>query len=110
MYAASREAVARARAGEGPTLIEAMTFRFHGHVFGDADKYMDPAEKAAAIAADPYPMLRTKLIADGAASEEELAGIEANVEAQLDEAVAFALAAPFPGLEELTRDVYGEMA
>ena len=61
---AAREAVERARAGEGPTLIEAMTFRFHGHVFGDADEYMDPAQKAAAIAADPYPPFRAKLIAE----------------------------------------------
>ncbi len=110
MYSAAREAVERARAGEGPTLIEAMTFRFHGHVFGDADRYMDPAEKAAAIAADPYPAFRAKLIADGLASEADLAGIEAGVEAELDEAVAFALASPYPDLGELTSDVYGEVA
>ena len=110
MYAAAREAVERARAGEGPTLIEAVTFRFHGHVFGDADKYMDPAEKAAAVAADPYPAFRAKLIADGVATEAQLAEIEAGFEAALDEAVAFALDAPFPGVEELTRDVYGEVA
>lgn len=110
MYAAAREAVERARAGEGPTLIEAMTFRFNGHVFGDADAYMDPAEKAAAIAADPYPIYRAKLIADGIAAEAQLAGIEAQVEADLDAAVAHALDAPFPGLEEITRDVYGDAA
>jgi pyruvate dehydrogenase E1 component alpha subunit len=110
MYQAANEAVARARAGEGPTLIEAMTFRFHGHVFGDADKYMDPEEKKAAIAADPYPRFRQKLIADGTASEAELAAIEAKVEADLDEAVAYALDAPFPGENELTSDVYGRVA
>jgi pyruvate dehydrogenase E1 component alpha subunit len=110
MYAAAKEAVARARAGEGPTLIEAMTFRFFGHVFGDADNYMDPAEKEAAIKADPYPAFRAKLISDGVAAETELASIEAKIEADLDEAVAFALAAPFPDVEEVTRDVYGEAA
>jgi pyruvate dehydrogenase E1 component alpha subunit len=110
MYAAANEAVARARAGEGPTLIEAMTYRFFGHVFGDADKYMDPAEKAAAIKADPYPVFRERLIADGTATESDLSGIEAKIEVDLDEAVAFALASPFPGLEEVTRDVYGEAA
>ena len=47
VYASAHEAVARARKGEGPTLIEAMTFRFHGHVLGDAHNYMDKAEKAA---------------------------------------------------------------
>jgi pyruvate dehydrogenase E1 component alpha subunit len=110
MYQASREAVERARAGEGPTLIEAMTFRFHGHVLGDADKYMDPAVKAAAIADDPYPKFRKRLIDGGIANEEQLAKIEQDIEAQLDEAVAFALDASPPGLEELTTDVYGEVA
>jgi len=107
MYSAARQAVERARSGEGPTLIEAMTFRFFGHSFGDDDKYMDQAQKSAAIAADPYPKFRTKLVVDNIATEAQLAGIEAQYEAQLDEAVETALAAPFPGLEELTTDVYG---
>lgn len=107
MYAAAREAVERARAGEGPTLIEAMTFRFHGHVFGDADGYMEPGEKEAAMAADPYPLFRARLIADGIASEATLAEIEATVDADILEAIAFALQSPFPGIEELTTDVYG---
>ena len=110
MYAAAAEAVERARAGEGPTLIEAMTFRHHGHVFGDADRYMDKAYKAEWVAKDPYPIFRAKLIADGAATEEELAGIEAGFEADLDEAVAFALESAYPGLEEISTDVYGEAA
>jgi pyruvate dehydrogenase E1 component alpha subunit len=110
MYSAAREAVERARAGEGPTLIEAMTYRFHGHVFGDADNYMDKAEKAKWVADDPYPRFRSKLIADAVATEEQLAEIEAQVEADLDEAVAHALASPFPDLSELSTDVYGEAA
>jgi len=108
VYAAMREAVERARAGEGPTLLECMTFRFYGHVFGDADAYMDKGEKAAAMANDPVPIFRARLIADGIATEEQLAAIEAEVESQIDEAVEFALASPFPGLEELTKDVYAE--
>lgn len=110
MYAAAREAVERARAGEGPTLIEAMTFRFHGHVFGDADAYMDKAQKQAAIAADPVPVFRARLIAEGIATEDQLAAIEAEIETQIDEAVEFALASPFPELSELTTDVYAEGA
>jgi pyruvate dehydrogenase E1 component alpha subunit len=110
MYAAARQAVERARAGEGPTLIEAMTYRFHGHVFGDADKYMDPEVKKAAIANDPYPRYRAKLIAESVATEAQLAEIEAGIEAQIDAAVEEAFASPFPGEEELTRDVYGEVA
>ncbi|MDE2405449.1 MAG: thiamine pyrophosphate-dependent dehydrogenase E1 component subunit alpha [Sphingomonadales bacterium] len=110
MYTVAREAVERARAGEGPTLIEAMTFRFHGHVFGDAGGYIPKEEYAEAVANDPYPRFRAQLIANGIASEEELAGIEAGYEAEIDAAVEFALNSPFPGAEELTSDVYGVVA
>jgi pyruvate dehydrogenase E1 component alpha subunit len=109
MYATMREAVERARAGEGPTLIEAMTFRFHGHVLGDADGYMDKAQKKAAIEADPVPRFRARLIAEGMATEEDLASMEAEIDAKIDAAIEFALASPFPDPEqELTTDVYAE--
>jgi pyruvate dehydrogenase E1 component alpha subunit len=108
MYAAAREAVARARAGEGPTLIEAMTFRFFGHIFGDADKYMDVEQKKAAMAADPVPAFRAQLITGGIASEASLKDMEAQIETELDEALAFALASEFPALAELGRDVFAE--
>jgi TPP-dependent pyruvate/acetoin dehydrogenase alpha subunit len=109
MYATMREAVDRARGGEGPTLIEAMTFRFHGHVFGDDDAYMDKARKQAAIDADPIPIFRAKLIADGIATDAQLAQIEAEIETRIDAAVEFALASPFPDPQkELVTDVYAE--
>ncbi|MFC3173572.1 thiamine pyrophosphate-dependent dehydrogenase E1 component subunit alpha [Novosphingobium bradum] len=108
MYAAAAEAVARARAGEGPTLIEAMTYRFHGHVLGDDDFYMPKEEKQAAIAADPVPRFRAKLIAGGLADEATLAAIEARIEADIDEAVEFALASPLPDVAELKSDVYAD--
>ena len=108
MYAAAHEAIERARAGEGPTLIEAMTYRFHGHVFGDQDAYMDKARKAQAIADDPVPRFRAKLIDSGVTNEETLSAMEADIEAQIDEAVEFALGSDFPGLEELKRDVFAE--
>lgn len=110
MYGAAREAVERARAGDGPTLVEAMTYRFHGHVFGDADQYIDKAEKAKWIENDPYPKFRARLIEDGIASEEQLAGIEADFERQIEEAVAYALDCPFPDTAELSTDVYGVAA
>jgi len=108
MYAAAHEAVERARAGEGPTLIEAMTYRFFGHVFGDQDGYMDKARKKAAMANDPVPRFRAQLIATGVATEEALTAMEAEIEAQIDEAVEYALASPFPGVDELKRDVFAE--
>ena len=108
MYAAAKEAIERARAGEGPTLIEAMTYRFFGHVFGDQDAYMDKARKAEAMANDPVPRFRARLIETGVANEAQLAAMEAAIEAEIDEAVEFALASPFPGVEELSRDVFAQ--
>ncbi|MCO5794763.1 MAG: thiamine pyrophosphate-dependent dehydrogenase E1 component subunit alpha [Blastomonas sp.] len=106
MYSAFAEAVARARAGEGPTLLECMTFRFYGHNFGDDDSYIPPAQKAAAIDADPVPRLRARLIADRIATEEELAAMEADIEAQIDDALEFALASPWPEPDSLRFDVF----
>lgn len=108
MYAVAAEAVARARAGEGPTLIEAMTFRFMGHNFGDDDSYIPKEEKTAAIEADPVPIFRAKLITDGIATEAELAAIEAEIESQIDAAVQFALDSPVPDTNELRKDVFAE--
>jgi pyruvate dehydrogenase E1 component alpha subunit len=106
MYSAFAEAVARARAGEGPTLLECMTFRFFGHNFGDDDSYIPPEQKAAAIEADPVPRFRDRLIADRIASEDELAAFEADVEGQIDEALEFALASPWPTPDDLRFDVF----
>jgi acetoin:2,6-dichlorophenolindophenol oxidoreductase subunit alpha len=106
MYSAFAEAVARARAGEGPTLLECMTFRFFGHNFGDDDSYIPPEQKAAAMAADPVPQLRARLIADRIATEDELAAIEAGIEREIDDAVEFALASPWPEPDDLRFDVF----
>lgn len=106
MWAAAREAVDRARSGGGPTLIEAKTFRFEGHVNGDPGHYIPKEEYAAALAKDPVPLFRARLIADGDADEVSLAAIEAAIAVELDEALEFALASPYPAAEELLRDVY----
>ena len=107
VYKAARAAVIRARDGDGPTLIEAMTFRFQGHVFGDADAYMAPGEKEAAMARDPLPRLRAWLV-EGGVEDSELAVLEAAIESEIDEAVAFALDSPLPDVAELRRDVFAE--
>ena len=106
MYRSAQEAVERARAGQGPTLIEAKTFRFYGHVFGDVDAYMDAGEKDAWMAKDPVPLFRSWLIATGLASEEHLQSMETAIERDIDEAVEFTLNSPYPELVELTRDIY----
>ncbi len=106
MWRAAGEAVARARAGEGPTLIEAVTYRFWGHLMGDAMEYMPKEERQAAMAADPLPRYRQWLIDNGHATDDELSAIEARVSADIDEAVEFALASPEPDESELYTDVF----
>jgi pyruvate dehydrogenase E1 component alpha subunit len=108
MHEAARNAVARARAGDGPTLLECMTFRFNGHFLGDHDSYIPSDMKSAAIAADPVPKLRARIISAGIATEATLAAIEAEFEKSIDEAVEFALNSPWPTAEAIRSDVFAE--
>lgn len=100
VYQAMTEAVARARAGEGPTLIEAKTLRFRGHYEGDPQSYRDKAEIAAAQERDPVGIVAGKLAALGV-SEDRLAAIRAEEVEAMDEAVAAALASAKPGPERI---------
>jgi acetoin:2,6-dichlorophenolindophenol oxidoreductase subunit alpha len=104
--AALREALDRARRGDGPTFIECVTFRFRGHYFGDPMRYIPEAQMTAATDADPVPRFRAHLAGNGTCSDEELDAIEANAVAAVDGAVAAVMAAPAPGLDELDRDVF----
>jgi pyruvate dehydrogenase E1 component alpha subunit len=108
VYAHAHAAIERARAGEGPTLLECKTFRFMGHVFGDNDAYMTKEEKAAAMADDPLPKFRQKLIDDGVATAGELDALTAKVEAEVNDAIEFAMACEYPSDDELRRDVFAE--
>ena len=106
MWHASREAVERARSGGGPTLLEALTFRFNGHYFGDAAAYIPKEELQAAMARDPMPLLRAAVIASGAATEADLDALSADITAQIDDALKFAADSPTPELDEINRDIY----
>jgi acetoin:2,6-dichlorophenolindophenol oxidoreductase subunit alpha len=106
VYEAARTAVERARAGEGPTLLEAVTFRFNGHLIGDPGEYIPKAEYQAAVAADPYPKYRQWLVEQKHASAAALEAIDAELEAELEAAVKFAFDSPLTEVAEITRDVY----
>lgn len=106
MYGAAKVAIERARAGEGPTLIEAMTFRFNGHLLGDPGEYIPKEEYARNLANDPVPALRKRLLDEGMADEATLGGLEAEILARIDAAVKAAYAAEYPDVAELKRDVY----
>lgn len=106
MWSAARTAIARARAGEGPTLIDAKTFRFRGHLLGDDSHYIPKEEMAAAVAADPVPRFRAFLVENGHATDAELTDIENANAAAIDEAAKYGLASPYPDVSELEKDVY----
>jgi TPP-dependent pyruvate/acetoin dehydrogenase alpha subunit len=103
-YIAVREAAERARAGEGPTLVEAMTYRILGHTFGVAPVYFTKEYKEEAKAADPLPRFH-KMLADRGVDQAKLAKIDEDVKAELEEAVAFALASPYADTREIYIDV-----
>ncbi len=110
VYAAAKTAIERARGGGGPTLIEAVTFRFNGHLIGDMGEYIPKAEYQAALAADPYPKYRQWLIDNGHAGGTDLDALEAEVKTEVDEAVKFAFDSPLTDPSEIKRDVYAEVA
>ncbi|WP_084740235.1 thiamine pyrophosphate-dependent enzyme [Cryptosporangium aurantiacum] len=109
VHRAVTAAVERARTGGGPTFIEAVTFRFEGHYFGDQQKYMPTDELQAAKDADPIPRYRQRLIDAGLLSDSDLTAIEQDATAQVDAALAEVLAAQAPDLAELDQDVFVNM-
>ena len=92
---AALEAVGRARAGDGPTLLECQTYRHYGHSKSDPGKYRPPDEVESWLARDPLDLVRARLLELGV-GEDELAGVESEVDEQMDRAVEAALAAPYP--------------
>lgn len=106
VYRAARTAVSRARAGQGPTLLEVKTFRFMGHFEGDPDRYRDDDERASLRDRDAIPRLRDQILADGHAAAAELEEMQSEIEAAVARAVDFACASPFPDPAGLERHVY----
>ncbi|MDB9308318.1 MAG: pyruvate dehydrogenase (acetyl-transferring) E1 component subunit alpha [Aphanizomenon gracile PMC649.10] len=104
----AQEAVARARAGEGPTLIEAMTYRFRGHSLADPDELRSKEEKEFWFARDPIKKLAGYLLEQNLATEAELKDVEKKIQAVIDEAVRFAESSPEPDPSELYRFIFAE--
>ena len=99
-------AIARARAGEGPTLIEAKTYRYRGHSRTDPAKYRAEGELERWKLRDPIDLLGAQLAADGALSEHQQADLRDEVQAQVDAAALRAAEAPTLSLEETKAYVY----
>ncbi|WP_135503172.1 thiamine pyrophosphate-dependent dehydrogenase E1 component subunit alpha [Planococcus koreensis] len=106
MYKVSEEAVARARNGQGPTIIEIETYRFLGHFQGDPELYRDKAEVPGLREQDPILKLRNSLVEAKGATEKELQKIEKRVKQEVDEAYQFARDSNYPAPEAALDDVF----
>jgi TPP-dependent pyruvate/acetoin dehydrogenase alpha subunit len=100
------EALDRARRGEGPSFIECVTFRFRGHYFGDRMRYIPEEQLAEAMAADPVPRFRRRLIDDGICTDDELSGIDDGALISVEDALKTVMSAEAASDAELDRDVY----
>ena len=106
VYEAASEAVARARRGDGPSIVECKTWRHRGHFEGDPAKYKDPEEQKAWLAKDPIPRIEAKLIELGMATQADIDAMRAKVSEEIEAAVKFAEDSPEPGDDELLTDVW----
>jgi pyruvate dehydrogenase E1 component alpha subunit len=107
VWSAADRAVRRARAGEGPSLIECRTYRYHGHSSSDDPRrYRAAGEEEKALAQDCIVRLREHLLSIAGMASDELDQIVANNRALIEEAVLFAEQGPLPEPWELTTNVY----
>lgn len=105
VYDAVAAAVARARRGEGPSLVVCDTYRYKGHSKSDANRYRTREEIAEWQAKDPLPRFKVWLLSAGY-GEDELRGVEERAAADVESAVKFALESPDPDPAEVDTDVY----
>jgi pyruvate dehydrogenase E1 component alpha subunit len=107
--AAAQKLVDRARKGEGPAFLLCNTYRYTGHHVGDINReyYRSKQEEQEwKTKRDPIKNLADWLISEKLADSSSFAAIETEVRAEMKSAVEFAIAAPYPGVEEVEQDVY----
>ena len=107
VYSTARDAVAKARSGGGPSLIECLTYRHSGHSRADPAKYRPKEELEEWMKRDPVALYRARLLASGIA-EAKLAQIETESMAKLEKATETAKASPTPALESAMTDVWAD--
>ena len=108
-YLAAKEAVDHARSGDGPVLLECVTFRTLGHVLSDKNEYMDPDHLAEQIANDPVPRFRAWMTSEGVADEAALSDIDAKVSGEVTAAYEQAAADPDADPATVIEDNYGQV-
>lgn len=110
IFSVAGEAIARARAGEGPSLIEVKTVRLVGHFLGDAEGYRSEQEKEWLTKADPIPAYREHLLTTAVISDADLQTIETEAEDRVETALTFARESDEPGELETLEQVFAEVA
>ncbi len=108
VYEATAQAATRARAGGGATFIEAKTNRLSGHLIHDPQRYRPRQELASGWERDPITTFRARLVAEGMLSADQFTRMEAEVQAEVDAALAFARESPFPEPHEAFEDLWAE--
>ncbi len=107
VFECAKKAVERARKGEGPTFIEAKTYRYEGHFVGDNPlRYRPDSEELQWKKLDPIPRFRVFLLEEGGSTKEQLDAMELEISGNVFESVKFAKESPLPPEGELVRDVY----
>ena len=102
-------AVARARAGDGPSLVENVTYRYRGHSRSDRNRYRTKEEIADWMAQDPIPRMASLLIEHGVMSEDAVSALEAEADRIIEAAISFATTSPAPEPADATNFVYTEV-
>jgi len=105
---AAKTAVSRARAGEGPTLIECLTYRFRGHSLADPDELRTKEEKEEWLSRDPLKRFENYLLQQELVKAKELKAIRDKIQQVVDDAVTFAEQSPEPDPSELRRYIFAE--
>ena len=103
---ATQQAILRARSGEGPTLIEALTYRFRGHSLADPDELRSQQEKDAWMSRDPIERLKSYILENDLETLNTLEKIDKKVKRQINEAVRFAKSSPEPNVSDLTKYLF----
>ena len=109
VYEVAREAVNRARQGQGPTLIECKTWRWRGHFEGDPSVYKDPAEQKAWMGKEPVRRYRAFLEENKVMTADEMDAVDRRIDDEIDAAVAYAQESPLPQPEDVVKDVYTDI-
>nr|YP_010196378.1 pyruvate dehydrogenase E1 component alpha subunit [Gracilaria cearensis]UAD83775.1 pyruvate dehydrogenase E1 component alpha subunit [Gracilaria cearensis] len=101
-------AINRAKFGHGPTLIEALTYRFRGHSLADPDELRSVTEKEAWLARDPIKRLKDYILDNSLFSEQQVNDVNSEVKIEVDQAVEFAISSPEPNIKDLKKYLFAD--